>query len=143
MLYMRKLPFLRYETSSAVATYLQHILQKRLGALVLRRNKEGFGRALLDDVATVHEDDAAGDFAGKRHFGIPAQIQVWVASVGDIGDGLRQQRQPRRVNTRDVGPSRADHVHAVLFTQQLHLLGSQAGVRKHPALLVDVGKVLR
>ena len=44
-----------------------HPREERLGALVLRVADDVLRRALLDDDAAVHEDDAVGDLAGEAH----------------------------------------------------------------------------
>ena len=46
---------------------VEHQAQELLGALLLRVAEDLGGRALLDDDAAVHEDDAAGDVAGELH----------------------------------------------------------------------------
>src|SRR5256885_16741632 len=55
------------ESPNWIDVFLQHVLQKCLGPGVLRRCKKGFRRALLDDLALVHEDHAIGHLAGKAH----------------------------------------------------------------------------
>ena len=50
-----------------VDSVIEDLRQEQLGALRLRVGEELLGRALLDDLAAVHEDDAVGDRAGKAH----------------------------------------------------------------------------
>jgi len=48
--------------------------------------------------------------------------EQWEGLFADAGDGFGQQREARCVDTGDVRPARADHVHAVMLAQLFHLL---------------------
>src|SRR5690606_27394310 len=46
---------------------VQNLAQEQLGPIVLRVLEERVRLVLLDDFATVHEDDAVGDLAREAH----------------------------------------------------------------------------
>ena len=63
------LPFHRVALPFAVVlrTSVQDARQKELRPVVLRVTEDLIGRALLDDLAGIHEDDAVRGITGKTH----------------------------------------------------------------------------
>ena len=74
--------------------------QQRLGIGMIGRREDLVGRALLDDVAEIHDDDAVGDVAHHRQIVADEQHRRLVLAL-DVHQQLGDRRLHRHVERRD------------------------------------------
>src|SRR5215467_3760196 len=102
------LPLLLGHMINETGLMVEDLRQEQLGAVRLGIGKELLRGPLLDDLATVHENDAVGHRAGKAH--LVGDAQHGHAALGELDHGiehllhhLRIERRGRLVEQHDMG----------------------------------------